>query len=412
MVRFLDDLKKLTSDSDLTILYINIALYAACYQMQRPMLPELISSLAEDEKFAFAKVQSLSGVFQTLGGVASGPLMDRFGPRLLFMLSFLASFLSYFLTVRATNLWDLYLALIPTILQHAMMSARAYVALKVRPDDRAALSAYLMSAYGVGFVAGPPLGGWLTVQFDNDPKVATMVATAGSAVSSLLVFAFLRDAPRHEADAQGKDAPSFSFSALLQACRSPSLLTLFCIKTTAAGSVALIHTYIPTLMTVVLGMSVKEKSASMAVIGSSAFLSAFVVSTAKSYFSEKALLVLSSLFVSSLFAALALCYDAFSLTAVMCTGAVVGAVFNNVNSAQLASSVPRTLVGSITAFDMSIGSCVRVLAPFIVELLRDRFGESSVPLTAAGGLIVVSAMAGCRSNAVTPRPASVARKLD
>lgn len=54
---------------------------------------------------------------QTLGSLLAGPCLDRFGAKGGFILSFLASALSYLLLSQATNLNLLYLSKIPTIFQ-------------------------------------------------------------------------------------------------------------------------------------------------------------------------------------------------------------------------------------------------------------------------------------------------------
>ncbi len=53
--------------------------------------------------------------------------MDRYGGRLLLVLSFASSAACYGLTASASSLPHLYLSRLPTVLQHAVLAARAIV---------------------------------------------------------------------------------------------------------------------------------------------------------------------------------------------------------------------------------------------------------------------------------------------
>jgi predicted MFS family arabinose efflux permease len=124
---------------DLLLIYVNVALYALCFQMQQPAQLALVKSLVEgdDAKQQFAWVKSVNGVAQLGGSLLSGVLIDRMGCNGVMLLSLFASVLSYGLVATATNVSHLYLAQLPTVFQHAVLAARAYVSITLDDSERA-----------------------------------------------------------------------------------------------------------------------------------------------------------------------------------------------------------------------------------------------------------------------------------
>jgi OCT family organic cation transporter-like MFS transporter 18 len=174
---------------DFWLLYGNVALYALCFQLQQPTQLYLVKSLVVGEAAAgqFAWLKTVNGVLQLAGSLLSGILIDRFGIRAVFVLSLVASALSYALVaLPVDDVRVLFLAQLPTVLQHAVLAARAYVSLNARPAERAVQLGYVGVAYGVGMVAGPALGGVLG---SISLRLPAAVATVGSLVSIALLLA-------------------------------------------------------------------------------------------------------------------------------------------------------------------------------------------------------------------------------
>ena len=170
------------------LVLLNIVLYAVAYMMQVPSQPFFISRLMGDAArgaggvntaaLAFGVFRSYISLLQLVGTIASGFLIDRLGPRALFGLSFGVSALSYGLTAYATTLPLLYASMLPTVLQHAMLGARAFVTQSTPDADRARQMGFLKVAYGVGMVVGPTLGSWLA------ESQAGVAGTAGAGTAS------------------------------------------------------------------------------------------------------------------------------------------------------------------------------------------------------------------------------------
>jgi MFS family permease len=163
------------------VILINIVLYAVCFQMQQPIQPYLVQSLvtSDDAAAQYASFRSFGGLLQVLGSLLSGWLIDRFGTKYVLLLSFGSSALSYGLAACATDIRMLFLSQIPTIFQHAMLGARAFVFITADDSTRAARLGYIGAAYGIGYVIGPVVGGQIG-------KVSLQLAAGLAAFGSLL----------------------------------------------------------------------------------------------------------------------------------------------------------------------------------------------------------------------------------
>jgi DHA1 family tetracycline resistance protein-like MFS transporter len=153
-----------------------------------PVLPDLIGevghvSLSEATViggwmfFAFAFTQFL---FSPL----MGNLSDRFGRRPLLLLSVFGLGVDYVFTALAPTVGWLYVArAISGLCGSSYVIANAYIADVTAPEERARAFGLIGAAFGLGFIAGPALGGLLG---EFGPRVPFWVAAGIAAVN--LVF--------------------------------------------------------------------------------------------------------------------------------------------------------------------------------------------------------------------------------
>eukprot|EP00754_Rhynchopus_humris_P012917 Rhum_TRINITY_DN14309_c28_g1::Rhum_TRINITY_DN14309_c28_g1_i1::g.81118::m.81118 len=172
----------------LAALYSNVTLYAFCFMMQHPVLPELVDKLAngEDGKLEWAKLQTAFAFVQLLGGLVSGFLSDRLGARSVILVSAVASVFVYALQGYAGSILDLYLSRIPALLQHTYMGTTAYVAAITPRETRSQSLGYIQLAYGVGMATGPLVGGYVG---EHDLAMCSRLAAVGSAVAAVITLA-------------------------------------------------------------------------------------------------------------------------------------------------------------------------------------------------------------------------------
>jgi DHA1 family tetracycline resistance protein-like MFS transporter len=130
-----------------------------------PILPKLVEAFQGDASSAartFGWLAALYSLMQFIFAPILGSLSDRFGRRPVILFSLLGSGLDYFLLALAPNLgWFFAGRIISGITGANVTAAMAYIADVSPPEKRAANFGMVGAAFGIGFIAGPALGGWL-----------------------------------------------------------------------------------------------------------------------------------------------------------------------------------------------------------------------------------------------------------
>jgi OCT family organic cation transporter-like MFS transporter 18 len=175
----------------LCIVYINIVLYATCFQLQRPLEPFLVEKLTVesgvDSKAEYARLQSFFSIVQTIGSLVTGYLLDYFSVKSGFYLSFLASAMSYWLLSMSTSMRILYISKIPTVFQAGFLCAQLAISHSTADGaDRLTALGRLTMSYTVGTILGPSLGGWIGAS--GDYYFGAKLAVAGSLLSVALTY--------------------------------------------------------------------------------------------------------------------------------------------------------------------------------------------------------------------------------
>lgn len=131
-----------------------------------PVLPHLIEDFVDGD---VARAAWWVGVFGSLFAVVQfvfspiqGALSDRFGRRPVILISCLGLGLDFILMAVANSLPLLLIGrIIAGITAASFTTANAYIADVTPPEKRASGYGLLGAAFGLGFIIGPALGGWL-----------------------------------------------------------------------------------------------------------------------------------------------------------------------------------------------------------------------------------------------------------
>ena len=153
-----------------------------------PVLPQIVETVGKTD---LATATLISGwlFFSYVGmqfvfGPLIGNLSDTYGRRPLLLISVFGLAVDYLLTAFAPNLWWLFVGRIFAGLCGASYTtANAYLADITKPEDRAKTFGYIGAAYGLGFIIGPAIGGFLG---EYGPRVPFFAA----ALISMLNFVF------------------------------------------------------------------------------------------------------------------------------------------------------------------------------------------------------------------------------
>jgi MFS transporter, DHA1 family, tetracycline resistance protein len=149
-----------------TFIFFTVTLDMLALGMISPVLPRLIEGFLYGDTSSAARMLGLFGtvfaVMQFFFSPIVGSLSDRFGRRPLVLLSNFGLGLDYLLMAWAPALNWLFLGrVISGLTSSSIPTAMAYMADVTPRERRAAAFGMLNSAFGIGFVVGPAVGGLL-----------------------------------------------------------------------------------------------------------------------------------------------------------------------------------------------------------------------------------------------------------
>ncbi|UJJ55553.1 TCR/Tet family MFS transporter [Rhodanobacter thiooxydans] len=150
----------------LAFIYVTVLLDMLAFGIIIPVLPHLIEQLAGG---GIAKAAWWVGIFSTVFAIVQfvfapvqGALSDRYGRRPVILISNLGLAVDFVVLALAPALWLLFAARILLGMTAASFStANAYIADIMPKEKRATAFGILGSAFGLGFIIGPGVGGFL-----------------------------------------------------------------------------------------------------------------------------------------------------------------------------------------------------------------------------------------------------------
>lgn len=131
--------------------------------------------------------------FQLIAGPILGNLSDRYGRRPLLIISQLGTLAGFLMLGYAETLWVIFLSrVIDGATAGNLSLAQAYISDVTEPKDRARAFGMIGIAFGLGFMVGPGISGFLSQYGYHYPAFA---AAALSGLSVLCTALFLKDVP-------------------------------------------------------------------------------------------------------------------------------------------------------------------------------------------------------------------------
>lgn len=152
-----------------------------------PLLPFYAERMGASPAVVGLLLASYS-VCQLFAGPVLGQLSDRFGRRPVLLVSQAGTFAGFLLLGFAENLWLVFAArILDGITAGNLTVAQAYIADVTKPEDRARAFGIIGIAFGMGFLLGPAISGFLAQYSYHYP----VFAAAGLSFLSILATYFL-----------------------------------------------------------------------------------------------------------------------------------------------------------------------------------------------------------------------------
>ena len=162
---------------------------------------------------------------QLIAGPMLGRMSDRTGRRPLLLVSQVGTFIGFLILAYANALWLVFLARVIDGLTAGNLSlAQAYISDVTKPEDRAKSFALIGIAFGMGFLLGPAISGFLSQYSYQYP----IFAAAGLSATSILATYFLLPAtlPAAADSATPRKFTVLDWGSYLRYFREPALASL------------------------------------------------------------------------------------------------------------------------------------------------------------------------------------------
>jgi MFS transporter, DHA1 family, tetracycline resistance protein len=181
-------------------MFVTVALAMMGVGLLIPILPKLIIQFRGGDvtsgSHVYGWVVGIYALMQFIGSPILGSLSDRFGRRRIILIATAGSAIDYVIMACAPTLAWLFVArIIAGFTAGVLATANAYIVDVTPPEKRAAAFGVIGAAFGIGFVIGPALGGFLG---GLDLRLPFWVAAGCSAANWLFGFFVLPESLKPE----------------------------------------------------------------------------------------------------------------------------------------------------------------------------------------------------------------------
>ena len=187
------------SRASVPVLLVTLTINIIGIGLLMPVLPQLIEELAGDISSAsvsYGLIIAAYAAMQFLFGPLLGALSDRFGRRPIILVALAGLGIHYLLLgIAPTLAWIAIIRAGGGMMGASVSAASAYIADITPPERRAQSFGLIGVAFGLGFIIGPVLGGWLG---EIGLRVPFYVAAGLCAVNFALAWYFLPESLKAE----------------------------------------------------------------------------------------------------------------------------------------------------------------------------------------------------------------------
>lgn len=172
----------------MAFLFITVFVDMMGYGIVIPLLPFYAQQFAPGAVL-IGLLGSLYAAMQFFGGPFLGGLSDRSGRRPVLLLCLFGTSFAYLLLAVSDTLLLLFVAVaLAGVAGGTLATAQAYIADSTSPEDRARGLGLIGAAFGLGLIAGPVLGGLLSIFSLSAPAFAASVLALGNVAFGFFVL--------------------------------------------------------------------------------------------------------------------------------------------------------------------------------------------------------------------------------
>lgn len=183
----------MTPSRTIPFIVATIFMDAVGFGIIMPVLPQLVMEVGRIDLPHAIEVGAWIGLVMAVATFLASPVLgnlsDRFGRRRVLLLALGGLAVDYaLLTIVETLPWLFVARALSGIFGGSYAAAQAAIADITAPEDRARNFGFVGAAFGVGFVAGPAIGGFLGEISPRAPFVVAAILAAANMLYGLFIF--------------------------------------------------------------------------------------------------------------------------------------------------------------------------------------------------------------------------------
>ncbi len=331
-----------------------------------PILPALVGVFTgsrDAQSLWYGALVASYGLTQFLGAPFLGALSDRYGRRPVLLVAILGLGLNFLLTATARSLWTLLFArLLGGALGASYAVAGAYIADVTTPEQRSRSFGTMGAVFGLGFIFGPALGGWLG---GHDLRLPYFAAASLSLLNALYGFFILPESHPPEGRRPVTLAKLNPFAALAGLAKLRGVGRLVAVYALAVSAQFIVQSTWVLFTTFRFGWGPRENGTSLFVVGvAAAFAQGFLLGNVLRWLGEQrtVLAALLSGTVASVFYGFAT--EGWMMYAIILAnvfGFLISPALQGIVSRAADPSAQGVTIGSLNA----VGSVMGVVGPLV-----------------------------------------------
>ncbi len=356
-----------------------------------PLLPFYADEFGASP-FLVGMLTAIYAAAQLIGAPVLGRLSDRFGRRPILLISIFGTFLGFLLFGVAqpageilaswTGLPVNQMILAVLFISRALDGftggnisvAQAYITDVTTPENRAKGLGLIGAAFGLGFVIGPAMGGFLSVYGFGVPAFA---AAGLSALNLVMVSLWLPESlPIEDRDQSSKKGgPKVNFKALGQALNRPKVGPILIVSFFYGLAFALFTTMFSLFAQYKLDLDARQTGYVLGYVGLLiALVQGVGVGPISKRYTDRWIIMVTTILMTGSLAIWAFTGSIVALLIIMIPLAGASGVLNTVLRSSLTKIVDTEEVGGVLGISASFESLTRVIAPSLGGFLLGSLG--------------------------------------
>jgi MFS transporter, DHA1 family, tetracycline resistance protein len=358
----------------LPILFVYVIVVLLGFSLILPLLPHYAKQF-NASPFVIGLLAASNALAQIIGIPIIGRLSDRFGRRPLILLGTAVGAVSFLILGLARSLPMMFAArILNGLLGGNIALAQAYITDITDEKDRARRLGVIGAAFGIGFLFGPALGGFVSRWGYGVPSFA-------AAVLSLATFAWVLLAlpesltPERRAALSVDPRPPVTAAALLRALRRPVVGPLLTARLVHSLSFGIFQSSFALWASSRLGFTEQSTSLVLAWVGMvSVLVQGVAIGPLTRRFPERTLIIAGLALLAGSQFAWAFVPNLVLLLSALALSALGGGVVNVTLTSSLTRAVSREEVGGSLGLSSALQGVASVAAPVIGGVLLQQVG--------------------------------------